>query len=529
MLLRGYVRRRVPIMLLFAAVAAPLSGQSNQSTSGSPPTGQQVEELRRMEEEIQNQLDRMREEIRDAQLSETSREAFELRLDALAIAQAAIRQQVETLRAAIATRPEPETTAPVPPELVPPAPATVISPGLTPFDLTGQVVSGTAFNPSISVIPDFAYSYDSVSGEGSNYLSNLDGFRMNDQHGNDDADDHAHGVLNQGFNLRETELAFSAAVDPYFDAVAIANVSGEGLEVEEVYGRTRFLPGGFQLKLGQFFSGIGYINSQHPHQWDFINQNLAYEGIFGGNLSELGMQLSWLPRLPVYALFGVEAFQGENAGVAQYHGSEEEDVFTRKAGPRLFTGFFKLAPDLGYSNAAQFGLFGGRSRTHQAEHEEGPLEGHAWFLGTEWVYKYDSPAPFGYRDFTLQAEYIYRVRDLQGLAEEVEIGLAGEHERFSQDGFYLQGVYGIAPRVSAAARFDAAGRVNRIERSLLPIEKLQDSRRWSLNLTVNPTHFSRVRVQFDRNSLAVGGQRLDFNQLSGQLQLSLGVHGAHRF
>ncbi len=41
---------------------------------------------------------------------------------------------------------------------------------------------------------------------------------------------------------------------------------------------------------------IGYANRQHPHQWDFVDQNLAYELVFGGHgLNDTGLQATWLP------------------------------------------------------------------------------------------------------------------------------------------------------------------------------------------------------------------------------------------
>jgi hypothetical protein len=48
-------------------------------------------------------------------------------------------------------------------------------------------------------------------------------------------------------------------------------------------------------------------------------------------------------------------------------------------------------------------------------------------------------------------------------------------------------------------------------------------------MTYNPTEFSRLRAQVNRGDAVIGGVRESFNQFFLQYQLSLGVHGAHKF
>jgi hypothetical protein len=426
--------------------------------------------------------------------------------------------------------------------------------GLTPASLdgsSGQVSSGTSFNPAISVIPDGVYYGE--SGGGLDLLGQVDGFGHGHAHGEETG--HSHGLdLSRGFNLRETEVTFNGAVDPYFDLWAILAVGADGVEIEESYVQTRRLPAGLKAKFGKFYSEIGYVNKQHPHQWDFVDQNLAYQLVLGGSLNETGLQLTWLPKLPFYLLLGAEALQGGNESFASQVGpTEEQPLFADKPGPRLFTGFAKLAPNVGYKHALQIGLFAGRSNLHQqeweaehghasehagapahqeAEHEHAAtpefLEGKSWVFGTDWVYKYDSPRAYGAGDLQVQAEYLYRKKDLSVLTgpHTEDIGAA---RRFAQDGFYAQTRYGFAPRWTAALRFDMAGITNRLDRGDEPGESWQSSKRASLALAFSPTEFSRIRVQASRSDLSVGGERRKFNQIYVQYQMSLGVHGAHRF
>jgi hypothetical protein len=406
--------------------------------------------------------------------------------------------------------------------------------GLVPYDVLGDSAktetAKSSFNPMISVIFDGLFYRDGVDGTGSELLAEADGFHLDGA-----GDGHAHGATEEGFSLRETELTFSGSVDPFFDLWAIFSISGEGLDVEEVYAQTgKFIPG-FQLKVGQFYSGIGYQNSQHPHQWDFVNTALPYELIFGGALNEAGLQLNWLPALPFYLRLGVEAVQGENPGVASYYGGGDETPwFEDAAGPRLFNAFVKVAPDLGYSSALQVGGFYGTGRTHQELHDEDgdgvadeAFQGTTDFWGIDVVYKYDSPKEYGRGDLTLQAEYIARGRDLELVAEAGE-AIDPVPYSFDQDAWYVQGVYGFAPRWTFGARYDRAGSTNEASGGG-DSQSFGTTSRWSGDVTFNPTEFSRVRVQYDRSQVALDGGSMDVNAWYLQLQLSLGAHGAHKF
>ena len=146
------------------------------------------------------------------------------------------------------------------------------------------MTSGTSFNPSISVIPEGLTYTDDRSGGALDLMPRADGFAGTPAGEGRD--------LKRGFNLGETEFTFSGAVDPYFDVTAIASVSGGGVSIEEAYARTRRFPAGLALKVGKFYSDTGYVNSQHPHQWDFVDQNLPYEMLLGGAIDEVGVQLT---------------------------------------------------------------------------------------------------------------------------------------------------------------------------------------------------------------------------------------------
>ena len=406
--------------------------------------------------------------------------------------------------------------------------------GLSPLDLgaqNAQVSSGQSFNPAISVIPDIAYYNDDVAGEAFEIVERADGFGAD--HHDGDSGGHGHGALERGFNLREMELAFSGAVDPYFDVWATLAVGEDGLEAEEVYVQTRkFLPG-VQLRVGKFFSGVGHINKQHPHQWDFVDQALPMQALFGGTLVDTGVQATWLPSLPVYTLFGFEALQGDNERLSYNAADAHPDLFLEAPGPRLFTGFLKVSPDIGFAHALQGGVSFGRSRRHQEVVEgvdgaiDDALEGETWFLGTDWVWRYDSAGPLGRGDLTVQGEYLYRKKDLAA-AHDAGAMVQGTPVVSAQDGLYAQAVYGIRSRWTLAGRVDVIGLTNRVETGGT-VAEYDRTHRYTLALTFNPTEFSRLRVQYENGRAWNDGQSVPFQQVFVQFQMSLGVHGAHRF
>jgi len=417
---------------------------------------------------------------------------------------------------------------------------------VSPLRLSPPTDSATAFNPAISLILDGGFYRDNVRGGAFEIMEEADGFSMGHSHGHSHGDDgHSHGALDQGFNLREAELAISATVDPYFDAFAMITFTQDDVELEEAYGVTRSLPAGTQIKFGRFLSDIGYINKHHPHSWLFASRPLMSSLIFGDHgLQENGVQFSWLPPTPHYTRIGFEVLQGETAGVANYEGSRGSLGNTQRglenaSGPRLFTGFAKYAPDLGYSHALQTGLFGGYARKFQNTIEHSTRyedhDGTAFFVGGDIVYKYDSGKAYGVGNLVLQGEYVYRERDLDrqdtyfAATEDFAIGDVRNISSFKekQDAFYAQAVYGVAQRFSVGTRLEMAGLTNKTGRG--SGESFDDSRRYTANVTFEPTEFSRIRLEYSHGDFAVDGDRERFNSLFLQYILSLGVHGAHLF
>ena len=156
-------------------------------------------------------------------------------------------------------------------------------------------------NPNISLVLDTFY-----------YRSNL----TNDELANRGIPGFATETLDQrkGFNVDSAELFIFSPVDPYLNLYANLPVTEEGIEIEEAYVVTTALPAGWQVKGGKFKSNFSRLDAQHPHAWDFWDIALPYRAFLGdeGLGGEKGVQLTYLPALPIYTFFGAEVLQGEN-------------------------------------------------------------------------------------------------------------------------------------------------------------------------------------------------------------------------
>ncbi|NCA68879.1 MAG: porin [Sphingobacteriia bacterium] len=441
-----------------------------------------------------------------------------------------------------------------------PMTAPLASPAVTDAPRSGLegVSGGDAFNPRLSVILDGNYYHDSHAGEGAALLGNAwqtasGGLDHAHDHAADEDhahDAHAHGTPSNGFNLREAEIAFAATVDPYFDAALYLSVDGDGhVELEEGYVQTRSLPAGLRVKGGKFLSEFGYVNKQHPHEWDFVDQNLPYLNLLGQHgLQDTGLQLTWLPRLPIYTLLGVEALQGDQERFGATLDPTQQQALglgRTNDGPRLWTAFAKLAPDLGVNHALQLGLSHAHNSQHQEvqEHTHGHaadehhpeeievhrngLDGDADLWGVDLVYKYDGGGAHGHRDFKFQTEYLRSIKDLT-IRSSAHPEVVGSRRTFTTDGFYAQAIYGFAPRWSAGLRYDVLGLTNEVSGGRQ--EDAGSSDRWTFDVTWNLTEFSRLRAQYAYNSILESAhERERFDAVYLQFLMSLGAHGAHAF
>lgn len=373
------------------------------------------------------------------------------------------------------------------------------------------------FNPAISLILDGKYT--NLDNDAEAY--ELPGFQLGGEA----------GVGAAGFSAEHTELVFSANVDDlFFSRVTAAIASHEGVtevELEEALIETVGLGNGVNITAGRFFSGIGYLNQQHSHSWDFADVPLIYRGLFGNQLSDEGLQLRWLAPTDLYLQLGAEFLSGRSFPAG---GSEKGDSAN--------TVFIKLGGDVGTNHSWQLGLSrwqadvtarnsGGHAHGGAAA-EEFAFSGDSAINGLDLVWKWAPDGNPKQRNLTFQFEVFQRDED----GDVTNTADAAETTSYdgSQSGWYAQLVYHFQPRWRVGLRYDQLEADNSGSDAVVLGEAGLDDEghtpsRSSLMLDYRHSEFSRLRLQYNKDDSSEDPDQ----QITLQYVMSLGAHGAHRF
>ena len=307
--------------------------------------------------------------------------------------------------------------------------------------------------------------------------------------------------------------------------------------MENAFFQSLGLGNGLSLKGGRFFSGIGYMNEQHAHAWDFIDAPLAYKAFLGGQLGDDGLQLKWLAPTDMFLELGAEAGRGRT-----FPGADNN-----KNGISQGALFAHLGDDVGVSNAWRVGVSLLRSSPDNRAYNDVDSTGAATsnsFTGKSrlWVadgiWKWAPEGNSTVTNFKLLGEYFQRKEDgtltSNSLAGTCSGACAGGYDS-DQSGWYLQGVYQFMPRWRFGLRHDALsyGRVNigLINNGLLaaadfPLLGAHDPKRNTAMLDYSPSEFTRFRLQWAHDNSGIGATD---DQIFLQYIFSLGTHGAHSF
>jgi len=294
------------------------------------------------------------------------------------------------------------------------------------------------------------------------------------------------------------------------------------MEVEEAYVQTLGLPHGLNLRAGRFFSAIGYLNSQHPHAWDFVDPPLAYRALLANQYGDDGVRLSWVAPTDLFVEFGGEWLRGENFPAA---GAAND-------GQGAATLFVHLGGDVGTSHAWRTGLSYLRARAEGRE--SGALDtapdafsGDSRVVIADLVWKWSPGGNPRQTNFKFQAEYLWRAEDGEFTADVNAVTPVTDVYSARQSGWYAQAVYQFVPRWRAGLRYD---QVDTRELTAGANAALFDTGGWtprraSVMLDWSHSEFSRVRLQWTRDR----SQPDTGSELRLQYIMSLGAHGAHAF
>lgn len=373
--------------------------------------------------------------------------------------------------------------------------------------------SATAFNPQISLILSGTYAHTSQDPA----QARITGFAL--------PPGAEIGVGSRGFSLAESELALAANIDPWLAGnINLSITPDDRISAEEAFITTTSLPSGLVLKAGRFFSGIGYLNSQHSHTWDFVDAPVAYQAMLGTQYADDGVQLHWLAPTDQYLEFGLEAGRG--------HSFPGDDSSRNAAGMTALT--FHTGGDIGDSTSWRGGLSFLQTQSNGQTllgTDAGDFAAAAAFTGRTRVTIADGVlkwAPHGnatHTYFKLQGEVMQSRRsgDLDGLPG---VGITSLHE--VQSGGYIQGVYQFMPMWRVGLRTERLdpGHPSLADAGFLATSGGYHPTKNSIMVDFSESEFARVRLQFAQDRTRQGA--VD-NQFLLQYQTALGAHGAHAY
>jgi hypothetical protein len=102
------------------------------------------------------------------------------------------------------------------------------------------------------------------------------------------------GPQDQTFTLREMELSFQSALDPFSVTKIFMGVGEHDISVEEAYVYWTGLPGHFRLDVGKFRQQLGELNRWHTHALPEGEYPLVLQRFVGEEgLAQTGVSLYW--------------------------------------------------------------------------------------------------------------------------------------------------------------------------------------------------------------------------------------------
>ncbi|MBD3840686.1 MAG: hypothetical protein IE909_02160 [Campylobacterales bacterium] len=349
---------------------------------------------------------------------------------------------------------------------------------------------GHGTTPSVTLIGDFSY----VNRNKELHETYIDGFTHAHAEGEDHGHDHSEPHANEGFNFNSAELEIAAPIDDMFKVQSTFHLSEDSFEVEELYGLTQNRDG-FNLKAGKFLSSFGANNAKHSEMWDFANQPLINNALFGYHgLNEKGIGASWNNK---NFKIGLEVLTGENEqslgsseieygdGNISIEGSEkpELNVMYAKYSDRIDT--TKIDAGLSYAS--------GKARwDHTDDDEPHALTGDVKFYGADVAFTFPLTRTSNIKWST---EYIQR-KITNGTRYAADT--TTKSVETDQSGINTQLVYTINPQWKTGIQYDDIIKNDKIVDGANK-NKSEDLKRTSFMVEHALSEHNRVRVQYNND------------------------------
>ncbi|MBN1820059.1 MAG: hypothetical protein JXR31_05350 [Prolixibacteraceae bacterium] len=270
---------------------------------------------------------------------------------------------------------------------------------------------------------------------------------------------------NNGFFMRETELAFVAPLDPFTRGKAFLSVTKEGISIEEAYMELLNLPLNMNLKAGIFYAEFGPLNRYHDHALPQFDRPSVLVNYFSNRgLSGTGIATSFLlPRL----LFA----DASNLDISIINGGNGVSFIDEGKRRILYVGHWKNYYDLSKNSYFEFSL---NSVTGKND-----MEGkyNSWISSLGLIYKWVPLGREKYRTFEWKTEFFYGVYEMPG-------------QPVKSKGFYSS----FENKLNA--RFWMGGRIGYSE---LPYDSNQSEWDFTANIDFWQSEFVFFRLQYQYN------------------------------
>lgn len=393
----------------------------------------------------------------------------------------------------------------------------------------------TAFNPQISVIGDTVYRSSSIDEDPA----------APDVNGNPQGDKNR-----DRFSLRELEIAFQAAIDPFSradiylampgvleeigDDIAAANE--QKIEVEEAFITYWRLPYNLQLKAGKFRMEFGKNNRQHGHTLYGVERPEVITNFFGGDgLREQGLSLQTF--IPIHG----PGTQLELTGQVVNGEGGEETLFAGTGSDKLMgLAHVRLYHDINDSSNIDLGY------SHLWGHNDPASQYRQRIRGLDVTYRYEPVAQAVYKQLIVRGEYLRGDRttpvdlpvDADGDGVDDRSNDFVAHQK--PDGFYLMAQYQWDRFWNVGVRYDETNpalRMADLARSLDPL--VRDRANLTLDkldvktayVTYLNSEFSQFRLEYQNRdtNFALDNSKMGEDRITAQWIWAMGPHGAHKY
>ena len=333
--------------------------------------------------------------------------------------------------------------------------------------------------------------------------------------------DPAEPRVDDTFNLREVELDFRSAIDPYADGMLILAVESEvpgefEVAVEEFIVTVKSLPFGFwetpplatKIRLGRMRVDFGRINKLHLHDLPQSQYGLTINDFLG----EEGYVANGITTSSMLGSLGASDVLQLNLGAFQGGGSE---VAPDARVPALL-GSLNYYMELGEGHSIDLGLYGHYGGTEKVGHQR-----HARTFSLDALYKWKPARQGEWNSFVVGAQVIKTERDFINAVDTDADGLPDTFSDGHADalGFLAWAQYQLDRRWYVGARYD---------RSDLISDDGLDHSRFTPYVSCYLSEFFRLRASIERTSSDLPAED-DLTTFLFELNVIFGAHPPHPF